>query len=138
MRLYHTDVHLKQEVTLDSDLISIEVEPVDHQEDDVFETGEDNEDDSSTDVHSTVNFNANYGSSFTLVDKLGTLTLPRRLMDEAEGEIDAYEQDLDTNASPNQEKNLFCIENQTTPDRPHEELILSVRLSPKKNKKRKR
>ncbi|KAL5967771.1 Tubulin polyglutamylase ttll6, partial [Taenia solium] len=144
--VYCATVLTRQNILLKSGVNFAGGEPVaNHEEDDeVLETQEETEEGNIAASHPNYDCNTNYGPRFTLIDKLGTLTLPRRLIDEADGEVDNYEEydrdsekELTVNPPLNQE-NLFCIKNQILPNGTYEEPILSIRMPQKKTKRKKR
>nr|CDS17693.1 tubulin polyglutamylase TTLL13 [Echinococcus granulosus] len=144
--VYCATVLSRQNILLESGVSFVGGEPVaSHEEDDeVLETLEETEEGNSTASHPNYDYNTNYGPKFTLIDKLGTLTLPRRLIDDMDGEVDNYEEydrdsekELKVDSSLGQE-NLFCIKNQILSNDTYGEPILSIRMPQKKSKRRKR
>ncbi|VUZ45205.1 unnamed protein product, partial [Hymenolepis diminuta] len=71
----------------DAALTSSECDPEDNE---IFETGEDINDEFRGDLNSAFNLNNDKEAKFTLVDELGTLTLSAHTNGEAEGEVDNY------------------------------------------------
>ncbi|CDS42742.1 tubulin polyglutamylase TTLL13 [Echinococcus multilocularis] len=144
--IYCATVLSRQNILLESGVSFVGGESVaNHEEDDeVLETLEETEEGNSTASHPNYDYNTNYGPKFTLIDKLGTLTLPRRLIDDMDGEVDNYEEydrhsekELKVDSSLGQE-NLFCIKNQILSNDTYGEPILSIRMPQKKSKRRKR
>lgn len=66
-------------------------------------------------------------------------------MDELDEEVDNYEEyerdsegELEANLPPNQEPNLFCVENPILSNSTFGEPILSIRMPQRRSKRRKR